>query len=49
MIYIVTYQVSNNEPRTMEWIAPEGWSPATITQDFEQRFAAQVLSLEPQP
>jgi len=48
VIYLITYLSPSNEPRTLEWITPEGWNTATITADFEQRFEAQVLSLEPQ-
>jgi hypothetical protein len=46
--YLITYLSSSNEPHTIEWIAPEAWSPAAIAQAFQQQFpAAQLLSLEP--
>ena len=49
MIYFISYE-KDNEPHTIEWVVPEGWSPATIAQAFAQQFpAAQLLGLEPQP
>lgn len=49
MIYLITYQL-NNEQRIIEWVAPEGWCPATIATCFEQQFpAAEILHLQAQP
>ena len=49
MTYLITYLSSSNEPRTLEWITPEGWNTATIAAAFEQQYpSAQLLSLEPQ-
>lgn len=49
MTYLISY-LWNNEQRTTEWIVPEGWSTATITAIFEERYPpAQAINLEPQP
>lgn len=49
MIYLITYQ-SNNEQSTIEWVVPKGWSPAAISQAFEQQYpSSKVLDLEPKP
>ena len=48
MTYFITYLSSSNEPHTIEWIAPEAWSPAAVSQAFAERHpGAQLLSMEP--
>lgn len=48
MTYLLTYLSADNESHTLEWVAPEAWSPAAIAQAFADRFpSSQLLSLEP--
>ena len=50
MTYLISYLSSSNEPRTMEWVVPQGWNTPTIAQAFEQQYpAATLLDMEPQP
>ena len=51
MTYHITYLCQlNNEQRTLEWVAPEGWSPATIREHFTQRFpGTETVCIEAQP
>jgi hypothetical protein len=47
MIYLITY-LSNNEPRSLEWVVPESWNTTAIAQAFGERYPnAQLLGLEP--
>jgi hypothetical protein len=48
----VTYEIiyrntQTNEQRTIEWIAPTGWSQDTIRECFEQQYpTAEVLFIK---
>jgi hypothetical protein len=48
----VTYEIiyrntQTNEQRTIEWIAPTGWSQDTIRECFEQQYpTAEVLIIK---
>jgi len=46
MTYQITYR-KNNEIINLEWIAPTGWSTATIKECFERQYAqAEIISLD---
>lgn len=48
MTYLITYQ-SRHDTRIIEWVAPEGWSAATISRHFEQQFqGTEIISIEAQ-
>lgn len=46
MPYLITYR-KNDETITLEWIAPENWSPESIRRAFYQQFPqAEIISIE---
>jgi hypothetical protein len=51
MIYLVTYFCRlSNEQRILEWVAPEGWTRATIGQHFERQFpGTEIVRIQAQP
>ena len=51
MIFLITYLCKlNDEQRTLEWLAPEGWGLSTIGQHFEQQFpGTEIVFIEPHP
>jgi hypothetical protein len=47
MAYEITYFDKNDEPQTLEWIAPASWSPESIRRAFYEQFPqAEIISLE---
>lgn len=46
MVYRLTYRKNETVERT-EWITPPGWTEERIRRDFEERYRAQVVALEP--
>ena len=48
MTYEIIYRnTQTNEQRTIEWIAPTGWSQDTIRECFEQQYpTAEVLFIK---
>ena len=48
MTYEIIYRnTKTNEQRTIEWIAPTGWSQDTIRECFEQQYpTAEVLFIK---
>jgi hypothetical protein len=49
MAYEITYLDRNDAQHTLEWIAPESWSPESIRRAFYQQFPqAQIIAITPQ-
>ena len=48
MTYEIIYRnTQTNEQRTIEWVAPKGWSQHTIRECFEQQYpTAEVLFIK---
>jgi hypothetical protein len=50
MAYEITYSDKHDELQTLEWIAPESWSPESIRRAFYAQFPqAQIIAITPQP
>ena len=46
MFFLITYR-KNHEFHELEWLAPTGWSAATVRRCFEDRYSgAEIISFE---